>query len=121
MNLSNLTFLVVFPICFALSGCATGPIQLMQEPPDVVNSSDKPPDVVAKCIDSKWEEIRVLGGSNIVDVKNTDAGTRITQRFADNLHFVALVTARGTGSKTQIWTQKAIGMSKQLKDAAGCQ
>jgi len=108
MKLTPFFSLVALTLGTALSGCATGPVQLMQDAPDVVHTSDKTVESVARCIDKKWEEVRVIGGANIVDVKNSEAGTRVTQRFGDTVHFVALVSPRGTGSRTQVWTQKAI-------------
>ena len=104
-----------------LVGCSVGPAQLMQDTPDIVHTSDKTPELVANCIDKKWEEIRVLGGPNIVDVKSNESGIRVTQRFGETVHFVALISKRGTGSRTQLWTQKAIGLSKQRDDVVLCQ
>ena len=92
----------------------------MQDPNEVFHVSDKSADSVSKCIDKKWEEIKVFGGANVVDVKNTEVGIRVTQRFGDTVHFIALVSARGTGSKTQVWSQKTIGAKKQFDDVLLC-
>lgn len=103
-----------------LSGCAAGPVQLTETAPVVVLTSDKPVDSVAKCIDGKWKDKVVLGGFNVADMKTTDDGIRITQRSGDNLHYAALVSARPSGSKTQVWIQKVTGVAK-LNDIALCQ
>lgn len=105
----------------ALAGCAMGPTQLIKEIPDAVHTSDQKPEVVAACIDKKWENIR--SDSIVVDVKTTDEGIRVTQRWADKLTYLALVQARGTGSRTLYWKQKVleIGASKAQTDVALCQ
>jgi hypothetical protein len=105
----------------ALSGCATSPVELMKSPPDMVHTSDKSPHLVARCIDSRWEDARVLGGSNYVDTKQVDAGIRVTQRLGGDLHFVALVAEQDAGSQTQLWTYRTIGRLKQLDDVKRCQ
>lgn len=105
----------------ALSGCATSPVELMRAPPDMVHISEKSPHLVARCIDSKWEDTRVLWGSNYVDSKQIDAGIRVTQRVGGDLHFVALVVEQDIGSQTQLWTYKTIGRLKQLDDVKRCQ
>lgn len=106
-----------------LVACASGPTELMQSTPNVVHTSEKPADAVARCIDTKWESASVFGGNNIVDSKTNESGVRVSQRFDNNLHFLALVSTRGTGSRTQVWTQKvmAIGRIPQIDDVASCQ
>lgn len=87
----------------------------------MVHTSEKSPHLVARCIDSKWENARVIGGANDVDTKQVDAGIRVTQRFGGDLHFVALVAEQNTGSQTQLWTHKTFGRLKQLDDVKRCQ
>lgn len=105
----------------ALSGCGTSPVELMKAPPDMVHSSEKSPHQVARCIDSQWEDARVLGGSNYVDTKQVDAGLRVSQRIGGDLHLVALVAEQNTGSQTQLWTYRTIGRLKQVDDVKRCQ
>jgi hypothetical protein len=104
-----------------LLGCATSPVDLMKSTPDMLHSSEKSANLVARCIDSKWEDSRVLWGSNHVDTKQVDAGIRVTQRVGGDLHFVALIAEQGMGSQTQLWTHKTIGRLKQLDDVKRCQ
>lgn len=105
----------------ALSGCGTSPVELMKAPPDMVHTSEKAPHLVARCIDSKWEDARVLGGSNYVDTKQVDAGLRVTQRIGGDLHLVALVAEQDMGSQTQLWTYRTLGRLKQFDDVKRCQ
>lgn len=104
-----------------LSGCTTSPVELMRTTPDLVHTSAKSPQLVARCIDSKWEDTRVLWGSNHVDTKEVDTGIRVTQRLGGDLHFVALVAAHETGSQTRLWTYKTMGRFKQVDDIKRCQ
>lgn len=104
-----------------LSGCTTSPVELMRTTPDLVHTSAKSPQLVARCIDSKWEDARVLRGSNHVDTKEVDTGIRVTQRLGGDLHFVALVAAHETGSQTRLWTYKTMGRFKQVDDIKRCQ
>lgn len=104
-----------------LAGCSTSPKELMASTPDVVHSSEKSAAAVARCIDSKWEETRVIGGSPYVDTKQADSGLRVSMRLGDKLHYLALVSDRGTGSKTQLWTYMVVGGSKAKDDVTACQ
>jgi len=104
-----------------LAGCASGPAQVMKDTPDVVNTSDKSAENVASCLDKSWEDVRVLGGSVFVDVKKTDAGIRLTSRYGDVIHHIALVTSRTGGSRTQYWSQMVMGSSPENKAVAACQ
>lgn len=105
----------------ALSGCATSPVELMRSTPYMVYTSEKSPHLVARCIDSKWEDARVLWGSNYVDTKQVDAGVRVTQRIDGDLHLVVLVAEQDMGSQTQLWTYRTIGRLKQFDDVKRCQ
>lgn len=94
----------------------------MKDTPDVVNTSDKSAEEVVSCLDKKWEDVRVLGGSVFVDVKKTEAGIRLTSHYGDNVvHHIALVTSRAGGSKTQYWSQKVVGSSQEQKAVLACQ
>lgn len=121
-------FSIDFRVCLLssvfLTGCAVGPVQLMEESPAVVHTSDKPSKEVAKCIDKNWEspmKFLLVPPSNFVDMKETDTGFRITQKFDDRLYFVALISDRPGGSRTKVWSQKAIGLQKFLDDVVRCQ
>jgi len=106
-----------------VAACASSPAELVATPPEMVHSSDKTAEAVAKCIDAKWEMTKVFGGTASVETKQTEAGIRITQRTGGDPHFVALVTPRANGSRTQLWKQKvlAIGRIPQVDDVVSCQ
>lgn len=115
--------LLVLTSSALLFGCASSPTELVASTPDLADTSDKPADLVARCIDTKWEATKAFGGNNIVELKTVEGGIRVSQRFGNNLHFLAVVSARGNGSRSQVWKQKvlAVGRIPQLNDVASCQ
>jgi hypothetical protein len=106
-----------------LAGCAVGPSQLMQSTAEIVHTSDKSAESVARCIDKGWEDMRMIniGGNPIIDTKATDSGLRVTKRIGDVVHIIALVSTKGAGSRTQIWTQKLIGGKTYFDVISICQ
>lgn len=120
----NNHFILLFALVTMISGCTSAPVEIIKKAPTAVHTSDKEAEVVARCIDSKWEATRAIGGTIKSETKVVGEGLRVTQWLDSTVLFIGLVSSRTGGSRTQVWAVNVAtvtGRFPQLDDVALCQ
>lgn len=94
----------------------------MESGPENTYASEKPPKIIASCVASRWEEMKIVGGSPVVSLRETEAGYRVSLYLSGNLHYLAETERTNLGSRTKLYIGRVVsfGTNPQVQDVAKC-